>query len=59
MLREIEAKRRIIALHSDSRGGDPACSSIVYQEPAEECETLRAMTLPYADRPGYDEACRP
>ncbi|WP_328657903.1 DUF6221 family protein [Streptomyces sp. NBC_00334] len=59
VLREIDAKRQIVALHSDPRGGDPSCSSLDYPENAEDCETLRALALPYADRPGYRDDWRP
>lgn len=53
VLREVEAKRRTVALHCDPRGGDPSCSSIDYPENAEDCETLLLLTLPYADHPDY------
>lgn len=53
-LRGIEAKRRIVALHSDPDGNDPACSSIVYPEHAEDCETLHLLATEYADHPDFD-----
>lgn len=59
VLREVDAKRRIVALHSDPHGGDPSCSSIDYPESAEDCETLRLLALPYADHPDYEERWRP
>lgn len=58
-LREIDAKRRIVALHCDERGGDPSCSSIDYPEKAGDCETLRALALPYANHPDYRAEWRP
>lgn len=56
---EVEAKRRIVALHCDARGGDPSCSSLDYPEKAEDCETLRLLALPYADHPDYRPEWRP
>ena len=53
VLADMQAKRRIVALHSDPHGGDPSCSSIDYPENAEDCETLRLLALPYASHPDY------
>ena len=53
---EVTAKRAILALHSTPDGRDPSCSSIVDPELAEDCETLKALTHPYADHPDFDPA---
>ncbi|GAA1992823.1 DUF6221 family protein [Isoptericola halotolerans] len=59
VLIEVEAKRRIVALHS----GDAAWCS--WSQDANErhgdgpdCDTLRLLALPHADHPDYDEAWR-
>jgi hypothetical protein len=65
VLREVEAKRRIIELHplvtyTDEEPGyrqilnDHTCPG--RQAP---CTTLRLLALPYADRPGYRQEWRP
>lgn len=59
VLAEVEAKRRILALHGQSSASVcDLCSSDshVVQMP---CLTVRLLALPYADRPGYDERWRP
>ncbi|MER5213680.1 DUF6221 family protein [Streptomyces sp. NPDC002838] len=61
VLREIDAKRRILALHrpvqrrsTGSGGGTVEDCQICGHFPAQyPCGTLRALALPYADRPGY------
>ncbi|MEV5608667.1 DUF6221 family protein [Streptomyces sp. NPDC052225] len=48
MLREVDAKRRIVARYSDGT------------EAAERLRpVVRLLALPYADRPGYQEGWRP
>lgn len=69
---EHEAKRLILAIHR--RAGslysgdrdDPRCVGCGFdsdEEPVtthvEQCPILRALALPYADRPGYREEWRP
>lgn len=65
VLREVEAKRRIIELHplvtyTDEEPGyrqilnDHTCPG--RQAP---CTTLRLLALPYADRPGYRQEWAP
>jgi len=57
VLREIDAKRRIIAEHdirSRPLGERMDCQS--YDFP---CKTLRLLALPYDDRPGYRKEWRP
>lgn len=63
VLREVEAKRRIMALHTirSGTGGDwdtdPAaiCNECGGLYP---CETLELLALPYADHPDYREEWR-
>lgn len=66
VLREIEAKRRTLALHSAPTGH--ACSTtdetgynFNYDEvsPADACTTLRLLATVYSDRPGYREEWAP
>lgn len=49
---EVDVKRRIISHHYD----DDQCTRCVDDgEDFYACETLKLLTLPYADRPGYDK----
>ncbi len=71
ILAECEAKRRIIDLHSDTRdhgaggithtGRCDTCGENIWRDPDDQfpCETLKAVALPYADRPDYREEWRP
>lgn len=79
VLREIDAKRKIIRLHEitiektdaapfDSYTGERlpdeysvTCSLCGWatEDPTSACLTLRLLTLPYSDRPGYREEWRP
>lgn len=56
VLREIEAKRQILALH----GGDLAKQSMFcgHCEHDTPCPTLRLLALPYADHPDYRDVWR-
>lgn len=54
MLREVEAKRRILDLHQ--RGAFPDCRECGNDYP---CVTVRLLALMYADHPDYDEEWRP
>lgn len=66
-LREIEAKRQILALHrpvqqrsTGSGGGTVMDCHICNHFPAQyPCATVRLLAMPYADRPGYHEEWRP
>ncbi|MFJ9558295.1 DUF6221 family protein [Nocardiopsis sp. NPDC101807] len=49
VLREVAAKRAVLALHQDAGMGDCAHSS-------DPCPTLRALAAPYVDHPDYDPA---
>jgi hypothetical protein len=55
VLREIEAKRQLVTLHSEG-ASELFCSNCEHEPP---CPTLRLLALPYADRLGYREAWRP
>ncbi|WP_333742672.1 DUF6221 family protein [Streptomyces ardesiacus] len=64
VLREIDAKRRLIALHRELE--DPqemqdycATCEVTGKYPEYPCKTLRLLALPYADRPGYRDEWRP
>jgi len=72
VLVECDVKRRILAVHH--RAGsvypgdrdDPRCVGCGFdgdEEPVtphiDQCPTLRALALPYADRPGYRAEWRP
>jgi hypothetical protein len=70
VLREVEAKRRILELHKavHYRQYDPPawicleCSSRDddhYHVTDAPCETVRLLALPYSDHPGYKEAWKP
>jgi hypothetical protein len=53
-LAELEAKRRIIELHPEMLEWCVECA-----HESHPCRTLRALALPFADHPDYDEAWRP
>ncbi|MFI0268589.1 DUF6221 family protein [Streptomyces luteogriseus] len=55
VLREIDAKRQLLALHAEG-STDLFCAHCEHEPP---CPTLRLLALPYADRPGYREEWRP
>ncbi|MCD7440252.1 DUF6221 family protein [Streptomyces lincolnensis] len=67
VLREIDAKRQLLALHrpvqqrsTGSGGGTIEDCQVCGHFPAQyPCVTLRLLALPYADRPGYREEWRP
>ena len=69
VLREVEAKRGIVELHSDRDHfcgiGSIERDGYTWHEAGEKrradipCLTLRLLALPYADRPGYREEWRP
>ena len=67
-LREVEAKRGLLALHSPSEFGAwvgddddqmPACRTCGNLTARFPCKTLRLLASVYDDRPGYQEAWRP
>ena len=62
-LREIDAKRQLIAQHRPVGYGNVCLSYCHTRTPSEPqtwpCLTLRLLALPYADRPGYLESWRP
>ncbi len=68
VLREIDAKRRMLALHHPRHDGYTWVCDTCSQYDVERrmvvhvyapCEHLRLLALPYADRPGYREEWRP
>lgn len=63
VLREVEAKRKILDGHSPhKRGACPVCWRVTPKSSRREdypCPTLRLLAAPYSDRPGYQEAWRP
>jgi hypothetical protein len=63
VLREVEAKRRIIDLHAPHRDGAcPTCWRVAPRSSTREdfpCPTLRLLALPYATEPGYQRAWWP
>ena len=56
VLREVEAKRRIIEEHPYAGAGKCETCDLDRDWP---CPTLRLLALPYADRSGYREEWRP
>lgn len=65
LLADIEAKRRIVALHFDPSyeylpDYDPSCTGSydTAEARAGDCDTLRALASVYADRPGFREEWR-
>ena len=66
VLAEVEAKQRILDEHHPTVYGDGSrpdcyCCSDKRGDDVERypCLTVRLLALPYADRPGYQEAWRP
>lgn len=53
VLREIDAKRRILAEHALNGWVCSTCDDGEVPPQAFPCPTLRLLALPYADRPGY------
>ena len=62
VLREVEAKRRIVEQHRPVGYGGVCLSLCHTRAPGQPqtwpCLTLRLLALPYADRDGYQEAWR-
>ena len=64
VLREIDAKRRLLALHHQLEDAQEmldfcATCDATGKYPEYPCTTLRLLALPYAGRPGYREEWRP
>lgn len=55
VLARCEADRRIVELHGGDYDGE--CQSPAHLDGP--CRTLRALALPYADHPDYDEEWKP
>lgn len=58
VLREIDAKRRILAEHALNGWVCTTCDNGEVEQ-VFPCPTLRLLALPYADQPGYREEWRP
>ncbi|MFJ4716449.1 DUF6221 family protein [Streptomyces sp. NPDC088785] len=65
MLREIEVKRQLLALHRPVEDADEPrercaeCGAGRGNEPGHPCATLRLQAAVYDQRPGYREGWRP
>ena len=60
VLREIDAKRRLLAIHRPYvPEPDQACLGCAGGIMFTSCPVVRLLALPYADRPGYREEWRP
>lgn len=58
--REVEAKRRIVDLHSSSHECSTFESSCDWFDgDGDACSTLLLVALPYSDRPGYRDEWKP
>ncbi len=58
VLREVDAKRKIVALHSpwEDSGDCSACGDV--PQVRYPCETLRSLAAAWSDHPDYDPAWR-
>lgn len=56
VLREVEAKRRLLDLHRPDSDDRPECGTCGPRHP---CSTLRLLALPYADHDDYREEWTP
>ncbi|MGW3025843.1 DUF6221 family protein [Streptomyces sp. NPDC001221] len=60
VLREIDAKRRLLAIHRPYvPEPDQACLGCAGGIMFTSCPVVRLLALPYADRPGYRDDWRP
>ena len=59
VLREIDAKRRLLALHDRPQHQCVAEDGPTQWHAKDPCATLRLLALPYADRPGYRQEWAP
>jgi hypothetical protein len=59
VLREIDAKRRLLDLHARAHHQCVAEDGPTQWHVKDPCATLRLLALPYADRPGYREEWAP
>ncbi|MHB9857649.1 DUF6221 family protein [Streptomyces sp. YIM S03343] len=59
VLRETDARRRIIAEHALNGWVCSTCDDGEVPPQAFPCPTLRLLALPYADKPGYREEWAP
>jgi hypothetical protein len=60
VLREVEAKRRIVEIHTDSHECTSAEDNCVWiSGEGDHCETLRLLALPYCDHSDYQPEWKP
>ena len=59
VLREVKAKRKILAAHEKSDGGYCELCYYGYGGGSWPCPTVRALAAVYGDHPDYDKAWRP
>lgn len=59
VLREVEATRRLVALHARAYHQCVTEDGPTQWHAADPCTTLRLLALPYAARPGYQDSWRP
>ncbi|MCQ8831746.1 DUF6221 family protein [Streptomyces malaysiensis] len=63
VMREVDAKRRLVGLHERLSGDAPFC--VTCDAPSgipgrdHGCDTIRLLALPYSDHPDYREEWRP
>ena len=58
MLRECEAKRRVVDVHSPDHLEPDICATCSSHAEGYPCRTLLFLALPYADHPDFDEDWR-
>ncbi|MEV8046397.1 DUF6221 family protein [Streptomyces griseoluteus] len=58
VLREIDAKRRVMKRHHDFQGWCAGCGNDLTNQ-INDCPELRDLASTYADRPGFREEWRP
>lgn len=59
VLRDVEAKRRILDWHSGGHECSGPESNCLWITDDEACATVRALAEPYADHPDYQQEWRP
>ncbi|MFJ9374419.1 DUF6221 family protein [Streptomyces sp. NPDC101455] len=68
VLREVAAKRQLVQAHAKDDhfdgcticdSGNNSCGCMCGSHWTYPCDTIKILALPYADRPGYQEAWRP
>jgi uncharacterized protein DUF6221 len=65
VLADVEAKRRLLALHSPTPGPNPSCNTCfdgwaaVLEAANWPCASVRLLALPFASHPDYREEWKP